>query len=195
MNDAADIQRSFQPYYEQTVVAESADPHQLYELQHRLEAMQVFWANEVETFCKLFYAPKAKQTVNDQAEMYRALGPAVDRFKALDDDKQEEFRNALTGYVRLYAFLSQVMPFADEDLERLYTFARFLELKLPRDEKKAPLNLDGEVALAFYRLDKISEGQISRSRSPSPSRSERPPTSGRARRRTRRSRCRRSSTS
>ncbi len=160
VNDADEIQRSFQPYYEQTVVAESADPHQLYELQHRLEAMQVFWSNEVETFCKFFYAPKAKQTVTDQAEMYRALNPAVDRFKALDEDKQEEFRNALAGYVRLYAFLSQVMPFADADLERLYTFARFLELKLPKDEKKAPLNLDGDVALKYYRLDKISEGQI-----------------------------------
>lgn len=160
VNDAEEIRRSFQPYYEQTVVAESADPHQLYELQHRLEALHVFWSTEIETFCKFFYAPKAKQTVNDQAEMYRALGPAVDRFKGLDEEKQEEFRNALAGYVRLYSFLSQVMPFTDEDLERLYTFSRFLELKLPKDDKKAPLDLDGDVALKYYRLDKINEGQI-----------------------------------
>jgi type I restriction enzyme R subunit len=66
----------------------------------------------------------------------------------------------LTGYVRLYSFLSQVMPFTDEDLEKLYTFCRFLELKLPKDDKKAPLDLDGDVALKFYRLDKINEGQI-----------------------------------
>jgi len=160
VNDADEIQRSFQPYYEQTVVAESADPHQLYELQHRLEASQVFWTTEVEAFCKVFYAPKAKQTVADQAEMYRALGPAVDRFKALDEDQQDEFRNALSGYVKLFGFLSQVMPFADEDLEKLYTFGRFLELKLPRDEKKTPLDLDGDVALKYYRLDKIQEGNI-----------------------------------
>jgi type I restriction enzyme R subunit len=57
VNKAEEIQNSFQPYYEQTVVAESADPHQLYELQHRLEAMQVFWAQEVEAFCRYFYAP------------------------------------------------------------------------------------------------------------------------------------------
>jgi type I restriction enzyme R subunit len=160
VNATDEIERSFQPYYEQTVVAESADPHQLYELQHRLEAMNVFWAQEVEAFCKYFYAPKAKQTVNDQAEMYRALGPAIDRFKALDEEKQDEFRNVLSGYVKLYSFLSQVMPFADEDLEKLYSFARYLELKLPKDEKKAPLDLDGDVALRYYRLDKINEGQI-----------------------------------
>jgi type I restriction enzyme R subunit len=160
VNDADEIQRSFQPYFEQTVVADSADPHQLYELQHRMEALQVFWSSEVETFCKFFYAPKAKQTVTDQAEMYRQLGPPVDRFKGKTEEEQEEFRNTLAGYVRLYSFLSQVMPFADEDLEKLYTFARFLELKLPKDEKKTPLDLDGDVALKYYRLDKINEGQI-----------------------------------
>lgn len=158
VNDADEIQRSFQPYYEQTVVAESADPHQLYELQSRLEAMQVFWTAEVEAFCKVFYAKK--QSVTDQAEMYRQLGPGVDRFKALDAEKQEEFRNVLTGYVRLYAFLAQVMPFADPDLEKLYSFARYLELKLPRDEKKSPLRLDGDVALKYYRLDETSEGRL-----------------------------------
>jgi type I restriction enzyme R subunit len=160
VNGAEEIERSFQPYYEQTVVAETADPHQLYELQHRLEAFRVFWAQEVDAFCKFFYAPKEKQSVSDQAEMYRQLGPPVDRFKAKDEDEQEEFRNALSGYVKLYSFLSQVMPFTDPDLEKLYTFSRFLELKLPKDEKKAPLDLDGEVALKYYRIDKINEGQI-----------------------------------
>jgi type I restriction enzyme, R subunit len=160
VNDAEEIRRSFQPYYKQTVVAESADPHQLYELQHRLEAMQVFWTAELEAFCKVFYAPKAKQTVADQAEMYRALNPAVDRFKALDEEKKEEFRNTLSGYVRLYSFLSQVMPFADPDLEKLYSFGRFLELKLPKDDRKAQLDLDGDVALKYYRLQKLSEGQV-----------------------------------
>lgn len=74
--------------------------------------------------------------------------------------KREAFRNVLGGYVRLYGYLSQVMPFADADLEKLYTFARHLQLKLPRDDRRAPLDLDGDVALKFYRLDKIREGQI-----------------------------------
>jgi type I restriction enzyme R subunit len=161
VNDTEEIRRSFHPYYEQTVVAESADPHQLYELQHRLEATQVFWAAEVDAFCKVFYTPKAKQTVSDQAEMYKALSPAVDRFKALDEEERDEFRNALSGYVQLYAFLAQIMPFVDPDLERLFSFARYLELKLPRDEKKAPLALDGEVALKYYRLTQTSAGTLS----------------------------------
>jgi type I restriction enzyme R subunit len=160
VNEADEILESFQPYYEQTIVAETADPNRLYELQHQLELAQVFSPGEVEGLCKVFYSPKEKQSVADQAQMYGYLNPAVDRFRALDDEKQEEFRSALKAYVGLYAFLSQILPFGDPDLEKLYTFGRYLQLKLPLDPKKDPLNLQGEVALNYYRLDKISEGAI-----------------------------------
>ena len=74
---------------------------------------------------------------------------------------QDEFRVALGAYVRLYSFLAQILPFTDSDLEKLYTFARFLEMKLPLDPKKTPLKLDADTALAFYRLDLIHQGSIS----------------------------------
>jgi type I restriction enzyme, R subunit len=160
INDADEIFRSFQPYYEQTIVAETADPNRLYELQHALESAQVFSSTEVEGLCRVFYTPKEKKSVTDQAQMYGYLNPAVDRFKALEEERQEEFRSALKAFVNLYSYLSQILPFADPDLEKLYTFGRFLQLKLPLDPKKDPLDLSGEVALNYYRLAKISEGAI-----------------------------------
>ena len=160
VNDPEGIRLSFQPYFEQTTVDESAEPQQLYTLQDRLDATQVYHHAEVEAFAKVFYKPKAKQSVQDQAELYRQLTPAVDRFKALDDEKKDEFRNTLKAYVRLYGFLTQVMSFHDRDLEQLYSFGRYLELKLPREDRGSSLDLDDEVALAYYRLDKISEDRI-----------------------------------
>jgi len=160
VNDEEEIRRSFQPYYERTTVSETADPQHLYELQHHLEAAQVYTQSEVDAFCKVFYAPKQKQTTADNAEMYRYLAPAVDRFNRLDPDAQEEFRVALGAYVRLYSFLSQILPFTDPDLEKLYSFGRFLELRLPLDPKKTPLKLDAETVLAYYRLDLIRDGSI-----------------------------------
>jgi type I restriction enzyme R subunit len=160
VNDPEEIRRSFQPYYEQTTIAESAEPQQLYDLQHELDAAQVYYVSEVEAFAKVFYKPSAKQSTQDQADMYRYLNPAVDRFTALDEEKQDAFRNQLGAFVRLYAFLSQIMPFTDSDLEMRYGFCRFLEMKLPLDQRRGGLVLDDEVALAYYRLDKISEGAI-----------------------------------
>ncbi len=66
--------------------------------------------------------------------MQRHLQPAVDRFKAIEDeDKREEFREKLGGYVKIYAFLSQIIPYADPDLEMLYSYGRFLLPHLPLD--------------------------------------------------------------
>jgi type I restriction enzyme R subunit len=160
VNEPEEIRRSFQPYYEQTTVAESAEPQQLYDLQHKLDATQVYYVSEIEAFAKVFYKPSAKQSMQDHAELYRHLNPAVDRFSALETEKQDTFRNQLGAFVRLYSFLSQVMPFTDPDLEMRYAFCRFLEMKLPRDERGGALALGDEVALAYYRLDRISEGEI-----------------------------------
>jgi type I restriction enzyme R subunit len=157
VNDAASIQEAFQPYYEQTTVSETADPQHLYDLQHKLDAANVYFQSEVEALCKVFFSPK--HTKEDHAELYRHLSPAVDRFKVIDGEAQETFRDALVAFVNLYSFLSEVMPFQDMDLEKLYTFGRFLRLRLPTGRGDL-LILDDDVALRYYRLQKISEGQI-----------------------------------
>jgi type I restriction enzyme, R subunit len=73
---------------------------------------------------------------------------------------REEFRGQLTAFCNLYSFLSQVMPYFDEELERLYAFLRNLSAKLPPpgDGKKFVLNDD--VALKFFRLQQVNEGSI-----------------------------------
>ena len=158
VNEPKEIQDAFQPYYEQTIVGEQADPNQLYELRARLDGYQVYHKSEVEEFAKVFYKPKEKQTPTDHAKMNACLDPAVNRFIQLAD-KQEEFRKALAAYINLYSFLSQIMPFQDADLEKLYSYTRFLITKLPK--RSGPVyNFENEVTLQYYRLQKISEGSI-----------------------------------
>ncbi len=60
----------------------------------------------------------------------------------------------------MYGFLSQVIPYQDSDLEKLYTYLRFLLTKLPKRESGPDQHLEDEVELQYYRLQKISEGQI-----------------------------------
>jgi type I restriction enzyme R subunit len=161
VNKAEDIQEAFKPYYEQTLMGERSEYAHLYELQGKLNATQVYHQKEVEDFCKVFFKPRANQTPADHAAMNALLDPAVSRFKALGDEKkQDEFRGVLTAYRNLYSFLSQVIPFSDSDLEKLYTFARFLVTKLPRKDSPK-YEFDDDVTLKYYRLQKISEGSIS----------------------------------
>lgn len=159
VNETQEILDAFQPYYEQTSIAEQADPRQLYDLQARLDGYQVYHKSEVEEFAKVFYKPTQRQTTTDHAKMNACLDPAVDRFNQLDEAQQEEFRKVLAAYRNLYAFLSQVIPFQDPDLEKLYAYVRFLLRKLPR--RSGPrYRFDDQVTLEYYRLQKISEGAI-----------------------------------
>lgn len=160
MNEPQEIFEAFQPYYEQTLIGDRADVRQLYELQAKLEAPQVFHATEVEEFCRVFYKSKLRQTPSDHATMNACLDPAVSRYKQLEEGKREEFRKALVAYRNLYSFLSQILPFQDTDLEKLYTYIRFLLTKLPPRDFGPAYNFDDEVDLNYYRLQKISEGAI-----------------------------------
>lgn len=160
VNDPGEILRSFQPYYEQTIIGERADYKQLYELQAKLDAHQVYSKAEVDAFCRIFYAPKRNQAPTDHAKMNACLDPAVRRYSELDDEVRDEFRKTLVAYRNLYAFLSQVIPFQDSDLEKFYTFVRFLLAKLPKGDRGPVYHFDEEVALKYYRLQKISEGTI-----------------------------------
>ena len=46
------------------------------------------------------------------------------------------------------------------ELEKLYAYGRLLLRKLPKEDYGARLKLDNDIALEYYRLQKISEGDI-----------------------------------
>ena len=89
VNEAEDIREAFKPYYEVPVIDQQVEPHQLYAIQANLAAEQVYWANEVEEFAKVFFKPKQFQSQNDHATIHRILNGPVERFEALDEEKQE----------------------------------------------------------------------------------------------------------
>jgi type I restriction enzyme R subunit len=161
VNEAEDIYRAFKPYYDATSLQEGSDPQQLEKLKHELDAAQVYFWSEVEAFARVFYKPVAKQSAHDHAAMQLHLQPAVDRFKAMEDEaKRSEFREKLNGYVNIYSFMSQIIPYGDPALEMLYSFGRFLLPHLPLDRDTERVKIGDEVGLQYYRLQRISSGEI-----------------------------------
>ncbi len=160
VNDTDEIYHSFKPYYDTTSLFEESDPEQLESLKYELDQEQVYHWSEVEAFAKVFYKPREKQNASDHAHMHLHLAPAVDRFKTMEKDPQGLFRDKLTGYVRLYAFLSQIMPFVDPDLEMLYSFGRLLLPLLPSDNGIQIVKPEDKVDLEYYRLQRIYSGAI-----------------------------------
>ena len=159
-NEEDDIYQAFKPYYETTPVGENADPHRLSELQHRLLEWAIFTPADVGAFAEVWYRRKRDHSATDHRAMNAVLDAVVQRFRDRGEDEREEFRGQLTAYRNLYAFLSQIIPYQDTELERLYAFVRSLLAKLPPPGDGRGFVLDDEVALRFYRLQQISERSI-----------------------------------
>lgn len=93
--------------------------------------------------------------------MQRHLQPAVDRFKAIEDEAvRSAFCDKLGGYVRMYSFLSQILSYADPDLEMLYRYERFLLPRLPLGRDNTVVKIGNEVELQYYRLQRVASGPI-----------------------------------
>src|SRR5699024_2585173 len=95
-----------------------------------------------------------------QARLNSLLDPAMDRFeKELTEEEQEAFKSSVTKYIRTYQFVLQIGPFTDIDLHKLYVYLNYLLRKLPKQVSEQ-VYLADDVALEYYRNDKVFEGNI-----------------------------------
>ena len=164
VNDREEIREAFKTYYEGAEMGEEVDPARMYAIKGELEASGIYLDEEVERFSAVYFKPKQRQSAMDHQAMNAALDPAVSRFTVRQKDNEEEaelWRGKVQALLNLYGFLSQVIPYQDSDLERLYVFLRHLAAKLPRRKSGPAYQFDDEVWLEYYRLQKISEGSIS----------------------------------
>jgi type I restriction enzyme R subunit len=164
VNDREEIREAFKVYYEGAQMGEEVDPARMYQVKGELDASGIYLAEEDQRFCAVYFKPKQRQSAMDHQAMNAALDPAVSRFTVRQKDNQEEtelWKGKVQAFRNLYGFLSQVIPYQDSDLERLYVFLRHLSAKLPRRKSGPVYQFDDEVKLEYYRLQKISEGSIS----------------------------------
>ena len=153
-NDQEEIVNAFAPYYEATVLSSATDPNLLYDTQNNLLSHHVFTEADV-TACAAALTSGAKQ-----ARIQNLLQPLAERFSELGADEQADFRGQLTDYVRLYAFLAQVVNFTDGDLERLYQFAKLLLKKLPLPLHTLPRDIQASIDLESYHVRQTSRGKL-----------------------------------
>lgn len=159
-NEEDDIYKAFKPYYESTPIGENADPQRLNELQHKLLEWAIFTPDDVDAFAEVWYRAKRDHSASDHRLMNAVLDSVVHAFDERSEEEQDEFRGQLGAFRNLYAFLSQVIPYQDSDLEKLYTFVRNLIAKLPPPGDGQGFALDDEVALRYFRVQQMTEGSI-----------------------------------
>jgi type I restriction enzyme R subunit len=151
-NSADEIQQAFAPFFEQST-ATPTDPNLLYALQRTiLDAQVIHPAEQAAAVEALLAGSSGKQRI-----VYANLNPAVDRFGLLDEDAQEEFRQALKSFVRAYSFLAQVMPWTERELESLYLYGKALQPLLPTRPDEPLPQISQSVLLTHLRTEAQGE--------------------------------------
>ena len=154
VNKTEVIQKAFEPYYGETYLKERTDPHKLYELEEKLLDYQIFEINDVDNFVKNWKKEAS------QPKLHNILNPIVSEFKQKTKKDQIEFKKTLKRYQSIYSFLSQLIPFSDINLEKLYIFNKFLLKKLPTINNPLPFNILEDVDIDSYKIVKKGKKEI-----------------------------------
>ncbi len=153
VNKADEIGEAFAVYHGKTV-APPTDPNLLFDTRHNLDGFGVLDTGEMQRAAALLLSENA------HAQIHAALQPAVERFGGLSDEDQEAFRDALGRFVRVYGFLSLVVPFRNPELERDYLFCRALAAMIRDATGGDSINLGSEVELTHLRHELAFDGSI-----------------------------------
>ena len=154
VNDTDDIRAAFAVYHGKTV-APPTDPNLMFDTRDELNDFNILDPGEMQQAAVLILDKDS-----NHAQIHAAMQPAVERLKALDEDDQDMFRDALTRFVRVYGFLAQIVQFSNPTLEGDYIFCRALA-RLIRGKPGEGIDLGDEVELTHLRHDKIFDGSIS----------------------------------
>ncbi len=154
-DNAERVKEAFGRYYDQTSLAEATDPNELYVVESALKKFGYYLAGDVAAFATVYYKPRAVME-----KVYAALKPVVERAEAGEEADLREFRGQLNRYAELYAFLGQVLPFEDPDMEQLYQFCRCLLRLLPVPHEDQPRELQKFVDVNTVRLVQAARESI-----------------------------------
>lgn len=158
VNSAEDIKKSFEPYYEETVLEEETNPNVIYDLKNTLDEFRVYQQMEIDRFAETFYSSKA-QSAGDIGKLQGTIKPVLDRYKVLTEDKRDLFKSTLSRFNRIYAFITQVHRLFDKEIHKFSVYSKFLAMMLPKGDIEK-IYVDDKVMLEYYRLEKDFEGNI-----------------------------------
>jgi type I restriction enzyme R subunit len=156
VNETEEIIRHFQPFYTTTELVGETEPDKLYDIEYKIETFQLFNQNKINDFCEEFY----RKSDTDE-KLHPIVDEVVERWKKLDTEEQkDEFKSTIQSFIRLYSYISQITSFTEIRWEKLYIFLRFLNKKLPKNDRER-LSITDTIDLNSLRLQYIGKEKLS----------------------------------
>lgn len=157
VNTADEIKKSFQPFYEETLLSDAVDVNVVYEYDTELKKYHL-WNEEDEEKVYQLYS-KRKQGEKDLGKLASALKPALNAYETLVEDEQFKVRSLLKNFIRFYAYMAQVVRTFDRELFKTYIFAEFFYRIIPKMPHQK-VDLNNKLALINNKLTETFSGAI-----------------------------------
>ena len=157
-NEPKHIEKQFKPYYDRIKLTNEVAPDKLYDIRTDLEEFGLYTPAAVDAFCAVFYRKGASEA--KIAKLHALVDPLLAQFRLMDETDRKNFKPLMRDYVKLYGFLSQIIPFGDPRLEKLYAFAGFVVKKLKVGGKDALAAVISMTDLDRYRPNPGQSGKI-----------------------------------
>ncbi|MBW1616120.1 MAG: type I restriction endonuclease subunit R [Deltaproteobacteria bacterium] len=159
-NSVNDMAKAFKPYYDATILKNETNPAQIDALKRELNAMQIYYWSEVEKLFKIICMPEYQRNFSYHLKIEETMRPAVDRYYELEKEDKKIFYNKIKAYKNLYAFVSQIINYSDQEAERLYIFAKHLIPRLKKGDGLVDLYPENNIKLAYYKLKKQEQSKV-----------------------------------
>ncbi|EGK8104308.1 type I restriction endonuclease subunit R [Campylobacter upsaliensis] len=132
-NTHEEIGKSFSAFYGQTYLKEPTNIDNIYTLKSELFDYGIYTQDELNSFIE------AIRKEQDENKIHSKLDNMIKEYNAKSDDEKTKFYTKAKVYLREYAFLAQILPFNDIELEKLSILLKMLIAKIvpPRTEDLA----------------------------------------------------------
>ena len=148
-NEPEHISEAFQPYYKETKLEGETDPNKLHNLLSILDTKYVYEEDEVDTLVDLFLKNSSRSFIDS------IVDKSVERYIALSEEEQVEFKSGVKSFIRTYNFLASILPIGQVDWEKKVIFFEQLIHRLPTPEgDDLSTGILESVDLESYRLEK-----------------------------------------
>ena len=159
VNTKEDILKAFQPFYQETSLAQEINTDLIYKTQRMLRAFKIYDDADIEKINKIYFDGDKRKANKIQAAITNALLPIQQKYNALNQEQRYQFRKLCRTFVKWYGYITQIARMFDKQMHNEYIFCSYLAKVIPADPS-VPFALGDRVKLEYYNLEKTFEGSI-----------------------------------
>ena len=159
VNSKEDILKAFQPFYQETLLAQEINTDLIYKTQKMLREFKIYDDSDIENVNKIYFDEDKRKANKIQAAITNALLPIQRKYNDLNQEQRYQFRKLCRTFVKWYEYITQIIRMFDKQMHDEYIFCSYLAKVVPADPQ-IPFDLGDRVKLKYYNLEKTYEGSI-----------------------------------